>query len=141
MAPVHLFVSLLAPVPAHLGHGHSVDPNLDQRFLHFFQLEWLDDGFYLFHDRSFPYASKLYPSSPCMLRSSPWISCSRVRRTPHTTSQIFRMIRVPTIAKPHEIRQPRSWFTSWPPLPSTSPSAVCPVGAGATATVAKMPVR
>ena len=50
-----------------------------------------------------PQPSRLYPSSPCRLKSRPSVSCWTLTRTPNNASQIFRIISVPTTASVHEI--------------------------------------
>src|SRR5580658_8666626 len=80
-----------------------------------------------------------------MLTSSPSNSCSGETRTPIRTSQILRMINVPTIARPQEIATPIAWFSTWPGCPSIRPNpSVLPepsLRPSLTAMVAKTPVR
>ena len=72
-------------------------PMAFESFFHFFEFVRLDNGFDFFHD---VYASKLYPSSPCMLRSRPsHFLILGETRTPMMASQIFRMTNVPTIGQ------------------------------------------
>ena len=42
---------------------------------------------------------KMYPSSPCWLKSSPWISCVAATRRPIVASRIFSRTNVTTAAK------------------------------------------
>src|SRR5437016_1066521 len=109
-------MAFLSPVPADFGNRHAVHADALQRLFGVFELVGLNDRFNSFHSLSpWPvscglfYDSKLYPSSPCWLRSRPSTSCWFSTRTPVTTSQIFKMINVPTIANPHAIRTATIW--------------------------------
>src|ERR1035438_5623153 len=99
---IDLFMAFLPAMPAHFADGHAIHADARQRFLHFIQLEWLDYGLDFFHI----HASRMYPSSPCKLKSNPALSCDFVTRKPITASQIFSTINVPTIASTHAIPQP-----------------------------------
>src|SRR5262249_52845603 len=50
-APIELGVAFLAAESLHFRDRHALDPFLGQGFLHFVELEWLDDCFDLFHRR------------------------------------------------------------------------------------------
>src|ERR1700693_181664 len=147
-AAVDLFVTFLAAVPPYFGDGHPVDADGLQRLLDVFQFVGLDDCFDFFHGWcvvSRAYVSRLYPSSPCMLTSSPSSSCSGGTRTPSRASHIFRMIKAPTIARAQDINTPMAWFKPCPPLPSTIPNGNSlpaeSFNPSLTALVAKTPVR
>src|SRR5579872_1458664 len=136
---------LLTAVPAYLGDGHAIDTDFLESFLDVLDFVRLDDRFNLFHIgllRYAPlvYASKLYPSSPCMLRSRPSISACSLARTPVTASHTLRMIQVPTIASPAAIRTPIKLLMTCPGLPSTRPMGL-PARRSLTSFVAKTPVR
>ena len=51
-AAIELGVALLAAEALHLGDGEPGDADLGERLAHFVELERLDDGFDLLHDRS-----------------------------------------------------------------------------------------
>src|ERR1043166_939784 len=138
-AAIDFLVALLASVAAHLDHRHAVNADGLEGFLHFFEFVRLDDGFDLLHG-SLRQASKLYPSSPCMLRSRPSISCCVSTRTPAAASHTLRITQVPASASPAAIAQPASWWSTCMGLPSAQPIGL-PDQTSLTSLVANTPVR
>src|ERR1019366_8602166 len=132
---IDLFVAFLPAMPAHLADGHAIHADARQRFLHFIQLEWLDYGLDFFHI----HVSRMYPSSPCMLKSNPATSCDSVTRKPIRASQIFSTINVPTIASTQAMAHPIAWFQIWAGWRSTRPKG--PRKPWFTSLVANTPVR
>ena len=73
-ATVQLGVASLSAETLHLGHGDALDADAAQRFLHFVELERLDDRFDLFH-----FVTNLPDARPKRSRASP--ATRFIRRT------------------------------------------------------------
>src|SRR5713101_8189235 len=64
-AAIELRVTLLAPIPLHLGRRHSLHADRVESIADLLELEWLDDGYDDFHERNPPLMSS-YVLAPRM---------------------------------------------------------------------------